>query len=96
MKDNYKILLLNYQLFDSQKEYVNLTSAQIEKMRTNNALDVVLYERALNDTNAALARQPPSFWNELAIFKQMQRGNFCTFSFSSRLLPPPPLSLYPV
>ena len=60
--------------FDADKEYEELTAVELQQMRENNKLDLVLYERVLDDMNAQLAQQEPSFWKELALFKKMQQG----------------------
>eukprot|EP00026_Physarum_polycephalum_P012067 Phypoly_transcript_12337.p1 GENE.Phypoly_transcript_12337~~Phypoly_transcript_12337.p1 ORF type:complete len:230 (+),score=43.47 Phypoly_transcript_12337:430-1119(+) len=63
----------------TQLQYANLTAERLQKMTENNKLDIAFYERALNDTNVLLAQQPPSFWNELAVYKHMLRElqNLC-------------------
>eukprot|EP00026_Physarum_polycephalum_P012381 Phypoly_transcript_12681.p1 GENE.Phypoly_transcript_12681~~Phypoly_transcript_12681.p1 ORF type:complete len:231 (+),score=30.76 Phypoly_transcript_12681:396-1088(+) len=53
-------------------KFGNLTAVQLQKMRENNELDLALYERALNETNAKLSAQPQSFWDELALFKEIR------------------------
>ena len=73
--------------FEFILEYGALNSTQLKLMARNNDRDVTLYNRAQEDLNATLSRQPKSFWKELTLFKQM-RSRMCPFLLLFTSAPP--------